>query len=151
MYTLLLNNRHSFGAQIAAVNLDGTLRLDESNLVRYSNITSGSNTYAGSTGYFRDRITDRLWMPGFTGKVDYRLSFDTVVFRIGVFYQEMKMQSRNARDDGISIISTDATPGLAATLVPLPATPTRLQPNFSVNGAKDIFKGISFSAAVKVF
>lgn len=154
MYTHVFTPMHSLVAQVAAIHLDGVLSLNETNITRTTTQTASSTEFLGSTGIFRDRITDRLWMPGYTVKVDYRLSFERVVFRFGVFYQEMKMQSRKAHDDALTILYTDPSTlsaSFGASVIPLPATPTRLQPEFSVNGARDIFKGISFSAAMKVF
>jgi len=149
-YTFTIDNVQALSAQVGLVYLFGNIQIQEKNFGRQNAVdqTNGSTTItrAGGSYYLNDRTTDRLEMPGFTLKLDYRRVVGPVILRAGVFYQEVTVKSTDPKNEGTTALLSDISSPIA-----LPATPKNFQPQFSVGGAKDIFKGISFSVSTKIW
>ncbi len=149
IYTWSIDREQAFSAQLGLVYLFGNLTMIEKNdgyTPAYTLTGGGNSLQASSNSYLiRDEIKDRLEMPGFLVAGYYRRTFGSLMLRVGLFYQEMAIVSKAPEDTGYTFISGDGSRVL------LPATPRRLQPEFSVDGAKDVFKGIAVSVMKRIW
>jgi hypothetical protein len=147
-YTHAIDDVQALTAQIGGIFLFGTLELNETNVSYLSQVDvfinpglMGSGAPQATTTI--DKTTDRLRMPGYTLRLDYRYKVGSVVLRAGVFYQETTLQSRAPNNEGLSLLSEIP--------IPVPLTPRSLQTQYSVDGARDIFKGFAISASTQIF
>lgn len=150
-YTYVIDDVQALSAQVGGIFLFGTLNLNETSLIRQEAVTVSApsvadRTLPGNTIFTTDEITDRLRMPGFTAKLDYRYKIGNVVLRAGVFYQETRIQSRAPNDNAFTVLTSDF-----GSLVPIPSSARAQQPEYSVDGARDVFQGVTFSASTQIF
>lgn len=147
-YTYAIDEVQALSAQVGGIFLFGTLELNETNtsyLSQVDVVLSPSRVGVGTaqTTVTIDKTTDRLRMPGYTLRLDYRYKVGSVVLRAGVFYQETTIQSRAPNNEGWSLLNEVP--------IPVPLTPRSLQTQYSVDGARDIFKGFAISASTQIF
>ncbi len=155
-YNLAIDKEQALTAQVGAVYLFGSLKMTESNSVNTNDITlndpSGPVSIPGTSFGFRDKLTDKLEMPGYTAALSYRRSVgETVSIRIGFFYQELTVKSTDPKDTGLTVFTYKSSVSSPATLVVFPATSRRVQPKFSVDGAREIFRGMMLSVTTRIW
>ncbi len=149
IYTLPIGKEQALSFQAGLLYLFGNLKMIEKSdgASPAASLTNGSQVVVQPANSYliRDEIKDKLQMPGFSVTAYYRRSLGSVSLRIGLFYQETTALSKDPKDTGYTYIYTGEDS------IVLPATPRRLQPEFSVNGAKDIFKGLAVSVVTRVW
>ncbi len=146
-YTYVIDDVQALSAQVGGIFLFGTVELKETNTIALGSyqttVGSFTSTVPAGNAIISDKTTDRIRMPGYTVRVDYRYKVGNVILRAGMFYQETTLQSRAPNNEGLALLS-----GIS---VPIPITPRSLQTQYSVDGARDIFKGFTISASTQIF